>query len=296
MEFSYKVTVFTPTYNRAYILENLYRSLQRQSCTDFEWLIVDDGSSDDTQALVESWQAEENPFPIRYVYQENGGKCRAINRGLELAQGKLFQTVDSDDSLTEDAVEKVVRWEFQLPGDGRYCGVAGNLGTAPGVTPNQPLPGDYFDGTAFDRYGAVEGERSIAFYTEVHRKYQYPDCPGEKFMTEAVTWNRMAWDGYQIRFYNDIICIYAYQPDGLTQSGYELFLKNPQGTGIFFREKAVYFHYSLWEKLTLWYGYATDAMDRCSDAQIAQYIGRPRILVPPVRWLHALVQILKKKR
>ena len=84
MEFSYKVTVFTPTYNRAYILENLYRSLQRQSCTDFEWLIVDDGSSDDTQALVESWQAEENPFPIRYVYQENGGKCRAINRGLEL--------------------------------------------------------------------------------------------------------------------------------------------------------------------------------------------------------------------
>ena len=82
MEFSYSVTVFTPTYNRAYILGQLYRSLQRQTCTDFEWLIVDDGSADDTKSLVAAWQEEQNPFPIRYVYQENGGKCRAINRGL----------------------------------------------------------------------------------------------------------------------------------------------------------------------------------------------------------------------
>ena len=296
MQPEYKITVFTPTYNRAYIIETLYRSLQRQSFTDFEWLVVDDGSSDETESLFTGWMQEDNPFPIRYYRQENGGKCRAINTGLGLAKGELFFNVDSDDYLTDNALEKIVRWEAELPKDQPYCAVAGNLGTAPDVTPNNSFDGGYFDGNAFDRYGAVEGERSIAFYTEVHRKYQYPDCPGEKFMTEAVTWNRMAWDGYQIRFYNDIICIYAYQPDGLTQSGYELFLKNPQGTGIFFREKAVYFHYSLWEKLTLWYGYATDAMDRCSDAQIAQYIGRPRILVPPVRWLHALVQILKKKR
>ena len=83
MAFTYKITVFTPTYNRAYIIEDLYRSLQRQTYRDFEWLVVDDGSADNTKELFESWQKEENFFPIQYVRQENGGKCRAINRGLE---------------------------------------------------------------------------------------------------------------------------------------------------------------------------------------------------------------------
>lgn len=293
---SWKLTVFTPTYNRAYILENLYRSLQRQTCTDFEWLVVDDGSTDETETLIQNWMAEENPFPIRYYKKENGGKCRAINYGLERAKGKLFLNVDSDDYLTEDAVEKILRWESELPENGRFCAVAGNLGTARDVTPNTPLPGPYFDGTALDRYGKVDGERAFAFYTDIHRRYPYPDCPGEKFMTEAVAWNRMAADGYQIRYFNDIIWIYEYKQDGLTHAGYRLFLENPQGTGIFFREKAELLHYSLKEKLLLWYGYATDAQKRCTREQIAQYIAMPRWLVAPMLWLHAAVQMIKKKR
>lgn len=296
MEFSYPVTVFTPTYNRAYILGNLYHSLQRQTCMDFEWLIVDDGSADDTKALVASWQGEENPFPIRYVYQENGGKCRAINRGLKEADGRLFFTVDSDDYLTDDAIEKAIQWDGELPADGHFCGYAGNMGTAPGVTTNRLFPGDYLDGTALNRYDRVDGERAFVFYTEIHRKYLYPEFPGEKFLTEAVTWDSMAHDGYKMRFYNDIIRIWEYKDDGLTRAGYRVFLENPQGTGLFFRQKAEFLHYSLWNKLTLWYGYATDAMDRCTDEQIARYIGMPQILVPPCRWLHGLVQILKKKR
>ena len=296
MEFSYPVTVFTPTYNRAYILGDLYHSLQRQTCMDFEWLIVDDGSADDTKTLVASWQGEENSFPIRYVCQENGGKCRAINRGLKEANGRLFFTVDSDDYLTDDAIEKVIRWDGELPADGHFCGYAGNMGTALGVTTNRLFPGDYLDGTALDRYDRVDGERAFVFYTEIHRKYLYPEFPGEKFLTEAVTWDLMAHDGYKMRFYNDIIRIWEYKDDGLTQAGYRVFLENPQGTGLFFRQKAEFLHYSLWNKLTLWYGYATDAMDRCTDEQIARYIGMPQILVPPCRWLHGLVQILKKKR
>lgn len=296
MEFSYPVTVFTPTYNRAYILGDLYHSLQRQTCMDFEWLIVDDGSADDTKALVASWQGEENPFPIRYVYQENGGKCRAINRGLKEANGRLFFTVDSDDYLTDDAIEKVIRWDGELPADGHFCGYAGNMGTALGVTTNRLFPGDYLDGTALNRYDRVDGERAFVFYTEIHRKYLYPEFPGEKFLTEAVTWDLMAHDGYKMRFYNDIIRIWEYKDDGLTRAGYRVFLENPQGTGLFFRQKAEFLHYSLWNKLTLWYGYATDAMNRCTDEQIASYIGMPKAMVPPCRWLHGLVQILKKKR
>ncbi len=296
MEFSYPVTVFTPTYNRAYILGDLYHSLQRQTCMDFEWLIVDDGSADDTKALVASWQGEKNPFPIRYVYQENGGKCRAINRGLKEADGRLFFTVDSDDYLTDDAIEKVIRWDGELPRDGHFCGYVGNRGITPTQTPNRLFPGGYLDGTALDRYDQVDGERAFVFYTEIHRKYLYPEFPGEKFLTEAVTWDLMAHDGYKMRFYNDIIWIWEYKDDGLTRAGYRVFLENPQGTGLFFRQKAEFLHYSLWNKLTLWYGYATDAMDRCTDEQIASYIGMPKALVPPCRWLHGLVQILKKKR
>ncbi len=296
MEFSYPVTVFTPTYNRAYILGDLYHSLQRQTCMDFEWLIVDDGSADDTKALVASWQGEENPFPIRYIYQENGGKCRAINRGLKEADGRLFFTVDSDDYLTDDAIEKVIRWDGELPKDGHFCGYVGNRGITPTQTPNRLFPGGYLDGTALDRYDQVDGERAFVFYTEIHRKYLYPEFPGEKFLTEAVTWDLMAHDGYKMRFYNDIIWIWEYKDDGLTRAGYRVFLENPQGTGLFFRQKAEFLHYSLWNKLTLWYGYATDAMDRCTDEQIASYIGMPKALVPPCRWLHGLVQILKKKR
>ena len=296
MEFSYPVTVFTPTYNRAYILGDLYHSLQRQTCMDFEWLIVDDGSADDTKALVASWQGEENPFPIRYIYQENGGKCRAINRGLKEADGRLFFTVDSDDYLTDDAIEKVIRWDGELPKDGHFCGYVGNRGTTPTQTPNRLFPGGYLDGTALDRYDQVDGERAFVFYTEIHRKYLYPEFPGEKFLTEAVTWDLMAHDGYKMRFYNDIIWIWEYKDDGLTRAGYRVFLENPQGTGLFFRQKAEFLHYSLWNKLTLWYGYATDAMDRCTGEQIASYIGMPKALVPPCRWLHGLVQILKKKR
>ena len=296
MQHSHKITVFTPTYNRAYILENLYRSLQRQTFTDFEWLVVDDGSSDHTEELVARWMAEANPFPIRYQKKENGGKCRAINLGLELAQGELFFTVDSDDYLTEDALEKIARWEAELPKNQKFCAVAGNLGTAWDETPNTPFDGPFFDGNAFDRYGKIDGERALAFYTQVHRQYLYPDCPGEKFMTEAVTWNRMAHDGYRIRFFNDIIWIYEYKEDGLTKSGYDLFLNNPQGTGIFFREKAVFLNYDLKTKLGMWYGFTCDAMDRCTDAQIAQYIAMPRWLVKPMKWAHGLIHLIRKKR
>lgn len=296
MAFDYKITVFTPTYNRAYILENLYRSLQRQTYRDFEWLVVDDGSSDGTEELFDRWSREEKFFSIRYVKQENGGKCRAINRGLERARGELFFTVDSDDYLTDDALEKVARWESELPKDGSYCGFAGNLGTAPDVTPNKPLPGAFFDGTAFDRYGIVEGERALVFFTEIHRRYLYPEFPGEKFMTEAVTWNRMANDGYKMRFYNDIIWIYEYKEDGLTRSGYDLFLNNPQGTGLFFREKAKFFHYPPKTMLGMWYGFTCDAMNRCSNAQIAEYIDMPRWLVAPMKGLHNLIQFIRKKR
>lgn len=296
MKYTYKITVFTPTYNRAYIIENLYRSIQRQTFTDFEWLVIDDGSSDGTEALFEQWVKEENAFPIRYYKKENGGKCRAINRALEMAQGELFFTVDSDDYLTDDALEKVVAWEAQLPKESKFCGIVANRGTTPDSTPNPILEGAYMDGNAFDMYSSALGEKALIFYTDIHKKYLYPEFPGEKFMTEAVTWNRMAWDGYKIRYYNDIIWIWEYKPDGLTKAGYKVFLDNPQGTSLFFREKAVYFNYSLKDKLGMWYGYVCDARWMRTEAQIAEDIAMPLWLVKPMKLLDSLWKFLRGKK
>lgn len=289
-----QATIFTPTYNRAYIIENLYRSLQRQTCHDFEWLVVDDGSDDNTRELFARWQREENPFSIRYVYQENGGKHRAINRGLDLAEGELFFIVDSDDYLTDDAVEKVLRWEAELPKGEKYCGFAGNLGTTPGVTPNRCFDSRYFDGTALDRYAIVEGERAMVFYTKIHLQYPYPEFENEKFMTEAVTWNRMAHDGYKMRFYNDIIWIYEYREDGLTKAGNRLFLDNPRGYGLWLREKSEFLDESWKERLKMYYTFTCDLSDRLHPRGIAECIGAPYFIIAFFYAIRKILRIIRK--
>ena len=107
MSYKYKITLFTPTYNRAYTMTRLYNSIQRQTFRDFEWIIIDDGSTDNTESLVNSWTNDNNDFEIRYFKVPNGGKCRATNKGVQLAQGEIFFTIDSDDYLTDDACEKI---------------------------------------------------------------------------------------------------------------------------------------------------------------------------------------------
>lgn len=284
-----KITVFTPTYNRAKLIHTLYESLQCQTFHDFEWLVVDDGSSDHTPELFESWTKEANAFPVRYYRQTNGGKCSAINKGLELARGELFFTVDSDDYLTDDALEKIARWESELPKDQKYCGLAGNLGTAPDKTSNRFFDAGFLDGTALDRYTVADGERAMVFYTKIHREYQYPVFPGERFMTEAVAWNRMARDGYRMRFYNDIIWVYEYQADGLTNAGARLFLNNPAGYGLFLKEKADIEGASFLKRLHIWYAFTCELSGHHSCRQIAAYIGAP---VPAV-WMMKMIHKVK---
>jgi glycosyltransferase involved in cell wall biosynthesis len=294
-----KITVFTPTYNRAYIIENLYHSLQRQSFRDFEWLIVDDGSSDNTGEVVAAWQREGNDFPIRYYKKENGGKCRAINYGVDRAQGELFFNVDSDDYLTDDALEKVASWVETLPADGSFCGVVGNLGTAPDQTPNTPLNAPYRDATLLERYAdytpnPIDGERAPVFFTEIQKRYKYPEFEGEKFVTPAVTWNRMAHDGYKVRVFDDIIWVYEYQPDGLTANVGRNFIKNPQGAGLWQREKAAFIGDPLKKKMRMWYTFYCDHTS-CEEAyrltakQCAEYIGAPL----PFMWCVAAIRAVK---
>src|SRR5258708_39119995 len=111
MNYRYVFTVFTPTFNRSQTLSRVYEGLRLQTFRDFEWLIVDDGSTDGTKELVEKWQTESS-FPIRYIYQENQGKPAAFNRGVQEAQGELFLTLDSDDACVPHALDRLkYQWD-----------------------------------------------------------------------------------------------------------------------------------------------------------------------------------------
>lgn len=272
-----RITVFTPTFNRAYILGNLYQSLQKQTFRDFEWLIIDDGSSDDTGRLVEVWIKENKVFPVRYYYFENSGKQREINRALDLAEGELFFTVDSDDLLTDDALEKIDKWERIIPKDQKFCGLAGSDGDMSGKPTNPLFPGDYIDATFFNRYAEtglfIGHDRPWVFYTELHRKYKYPEFDGEKFITEAVAWNRMAQDGYKIRCFNDVVYLREHQDDGYTEKITQILIHNPQGFGLWKREMFEQLGLSQKRKLKEYYSFYCDMHGRYSCNEIARFIG-----------------------
>ena len=286
MAYEYKITLFTPTYNRAYIIERLYKSIQRQTYRDFEWIIYDDGSTDNTEEMVQNWIKDDNDFPIRFYKGKNGGKCRATNRALEVAQGEIFFTIDSDDYLTDDACEKINGWMESIRDKDDYCGIVANRGQTPTETRNTTWRDDpdspwynkpYRDATFLERYEEatqypIDGERAEVFWTDIFKKYPYPEYEGENFITPCIPWNRMANDGYKIRVFEDIIWIWEYLEDGLTIKGANnRFYKNPKGYFLSHVEKGKFLKYSFKKRFMMYYGFYCDFYDKLSIKQIAQY-------------------------
>ena len=230
-----RITVFTPAYNRGYIIEKLFRSLQRQTYTDFEWIVVDDGSTDDTQAKMEAFQAENHQFPIRYFRVSNGGKHRAINLGVREAHGELFYIVDSDDHLPDNALALIDKYEKSIPDDqkntfGGVCGIKSFDTSTPIGT---SFEGDTLDITVLERDAYhITGDKAEVIYTDIMRQFPFPEIEGEKFITEIAVWYKIAAAGYKLRFFNEVTMICNYLPDGLTARGKELFIKNPKGWGL----------------------------------------------------------------
>lgn len=299
--YQFRITVCTPTYNRAYIIDNLYQSLKAQTFRNFEWLVIDDGSVDRTAELFSEWCAKNSNFPIQYVKKENGGKHTAVNEGLRVARGEIFFVVDSDDILTPDALEKIDIWFQEIEDIPEIKGVVANRGTSAHHTPNAYFEEDFLDATLLEMNTYVEngkrvlaGERAIAFFTDFHKEYYYPVYENERFVTEAVVYNRMAADGYKMRFYNDIIWIYEYREDGLTKVGSSIFLNNPRGYGLWLREKARFEHASTKEKLKMYYTFTCDLSERLSAKEIAQCIGAPRPLIALFNTLHKLIHLIRK--
>lgn len=230
------VTVFTPSYNRAYILPKLYESLQQQTCKDFEWLIVDDGSSDNTEELVVTWLSETG-FPIRYVRQKNGGKHRAINEGLQIANGELFYIVDSDDQLPPNSIGDIIKVYSDIKDESDFAGVCGIKCYFDGIKVGDSFAHEILDCSMLDfRYmHMMKGDMAEVFKTEVLKCFPFPEFDGENFCPEALVWNRIACK-YKMRYFNKDIYHCDYLPDGLTAKIVQVRMKSSQASMLCYSE------------------------------------------------------------
>lgn len=221
------LTIVTPTYNRADKLPALYRSLCQQTTYDFDWLIVDDGSKDDTKQVVENIQ-QEHRFTISYFFKENGGKHTALNLAIQRVTTELFFIVDSDDTLTPDAVETILR-DWSRVKDRNLCGIGYLRGYDREKVIGDSYTKDGFEDTFInERYNrGINGDKAEVWVTRCMREAGgFPEYPGERFVSESVLWIKMARKRSML-FRNKVIYITEYLPGGLSDSGRALRFRCP---------------------------------------------------------------------
>jgi len=229
------ISIITPTYNRGYIIENLYNSLINQSVKHFEWIVVDDGSTDNTRELIKKYITETYSFNIHYIYQKNGGKHRAVNTGVSIARYDYCFIVDSDDFLVDNAIELIIEWIETINNEPDFAGVAGlkgyiRSGEKIGRYPKHKRFTKYIDATNLERKKFhLSGDKAEVYRKDILKRYPFPEFQGENFITEEVVWDAIARDGYKIRWFNKVIYLCEYNEDGLTRMGESKFINNFNG-------------------------------------------------------------------
>lgn len=223
-----QLTIFTPTYNRAYSLPRLYDSLLKQDTSLFKWLIVDDGSTDNTKELVDGW-IREGKLEIKYMYQKNAGKMAAHNLGVKECDTELFLCCDSDDWMAENSIKPAL--DFWNAYQKELSGMVGprdnkksemdSLETLPKNEKTDTLSGLYKKG--------YFGETALFFKTSVIRQYPFPVIDGEKFIPEEYVYRQLD-DKYELLIYPTYCMDCEYQPDGYTNNGLKLKIKNPKSS------------------------------------------------------------------
>lgn len=256
------ITVFTPAYNRAHTLPRTYESLKAQECKDFVWLIVDDGSTDETAELVEKWQGEENGFKICYIYKENGGMHTAHNTAYEHISTELNICIDSDDKLAPSAIEKIrEKWEAVKSLD--YAGLIGLDADFNGNIIGKGFPENLTETTLTGYYAnGGSGDKKLVYRTDVINKYPpYPVFEGEKYVALAYKYRLIDQD-YKLAVIDEVLCNVDYQPDGSSATMWKQYLKNPQG-------------FAFWRKVCMQYPESkkrllVDCIHYCSSSIIAK--------------------------
>lgn len=227
------ITIFTPTYNRAEKLVRLYKSLLSQFCYNFEWLIIDDGSTDNTESVVKEF--EQTKFPIAYYKQENGGKHTAYNQALKLAHGEYFFCVDSDDWLEAGAIETIL--DFVLNRENMML-IFAYKKDEKGKLLSDEFPENVTQISLQELSNEFHcnGEFSIIIRTDFARKFPYPVFEGEKFVTEAVVYDRMTAET-KVSLLSQVITVCEYQEDGLSNNMNRIMKANPAGYCLYFMQR-----------------------------------------------------------
>lgn len=225
------VSIITPTYNRGYILSQCYESLKKQTCKDFEWIIVDDGSTDNTEQVVKSF-IEENNVCLSYIRQENGGKHRAHNTAVKEAKGTLTVCVDSDDALAPNAIERIVyEWSNVKIKDN----VIGILALRGDFKSHKPICSKIPERLSYctmsdlrDLYG-FKGDTVLFFKTDLLKNNLFKEFPGEKFLSENHLYCDLDTKGKMLLL-DEVLYYCHYLPDGLTAKYHKLLKNNPKGS------------------------------------------------------------------
>ncbi|WP_297599212.1 glycosyltransferase family A protein [uncultured Cetobacterium sp.] len=230
------ITVFTPTYNREDTLERLYKSLKNQTSKTFQWVIVDDGSTDKTESLIKKF-IDEKKIEIIYKKVKNGGKMRAINLGVSLATQDYFFIVDSDDFLNEKAIESIEEEVITLPDD--FAGLVfrkveiSSEGEIKNI--NQRFGEDQIDSNPIDIFynKKILGDKAEIIKTSIMREFPFVEIEGENFFPEGYIWNQIG-ERYSFRYIDKGIYYYQYLLEGYTKQFKEIMKKNPKGFKIYY--------------------------------------------------------------
>jgi len=223
------LTVFTPAYNRAHTLPRTYESMCRQSCKDFIWLIVDDGSTDNTAELVKSWIEKDNGFEIRYVYKENGGMHTAHNTAYENIDTEINTCIDSDDMFAEGAAKKIIDKWNEVRNQG-YAGIIALDADFDNKIIGQGFPDGLTETTVSGYYSqGGSGDKKLIYRTDIINEFPpYPVFEGEKYVSLSYKY-RLIDQKYKMAVLNEIVCNVEYQPDGSTNSMLKQYRNNPKG-------------------------------------------------------------------
>lgn len=223
------LTVFTPAYNRAHTLPRTYESLLRQNCKDFVWLIVDDGSVDNTADIVRHWQEADNGFEIRYIRKENGGMHTAHNTAYANIDTELNVCIDSDDCMADGAVERILN-EWGLVRHLGYAGIIALDADLDGNVLGTGFPAGMTETTLCGYYaGGGSGDKKLIYRTDVINRYPpYPVFEGERYVALAYKYRLIDQD-YKLAVLDEVVCNVEYLPDGSSGTMWNQYLKNPRG-------------------------------------------------------------------
>lgn len=234
------LTIFTPTYNRAHTIGRTYESLKKQNCKEFIWLIIDDGSTDNTSKLVEQWKNESCGFEIRYIYKENGGMHTAHNIAYENIDTELNMCIDSDDCVAEGAVKKILdKWEKIKNED--YAGIIGLDSDMQGEIIGKDFPKDLVDTTLNAYYAnGGSGDKKLVYRTDIINKYPpYPVFEGERYVALGYKY-RLIDQEYKLSILNEVLVNVDYQQNGSSATMWKQYVKNPKG-------------FAFWRKVSMQY-------------------------------------------